>query len=123
MLIQRGKFQIEPSGKRVTYHDPCELGRGCGVYEEPRHVVAAAATLLPTQEERAKSLCCGFNLGNTSIDSNQQTPIRDAALRNLLEPNPDLIATACPMCKKALTHANNVTVEDIAEIVAKQLKK
>ena len=123
MLIQRGKIKIEPSGKRVTYHDPCELGRGCGVYEEPRHVVAAAATLLPTQEERAKSLCCGFNLGNTSIDSNQQTPIRDAALRNLLDPNPDLIATACPMCKKALTHANRVAVEDIAEIVAKQIKK
>ena len=121
MLLKNGKIKVKRSDMRVTYHDPCELGRGCGVYDEPRHVVAATATLLPTQEEREKSLCCGFNLGNTSIDSEQQALIRDAALRNLLEPNPDMIATACPMCKKAMTRANNTPVSDIAEIIAKQL--
>ena len=108
---------------RVTYHDPCELGRGCGVYDEPRRVVAAVATLLPTQEERGKSLCCGYNLGNTTIDSEQQKHIRDAALRNLLEPNPDMIATACPMCKKAMSRGNNTHVSDIAEIIANQIIK
>ena len=121
MLLKNGKIKVKRSDMRVTYHDPCELGRGCGVYDEPRHVVAATATLLPTQEEREKSLCCGFNLGNTSIDSEQQVLIRDAALRNLLEPNPDMIATACPMCKKAMTRANNTPVSDIAEIIANQL--
>lgn len=121
MLLKNGKIKVKRSDMRVTYHDPCELGRGCGVYDEPRHVVAATATLLPTQEEREKSLCCGFNLGNTSIDSEQQVLIRDAALRNLLGPNPDMIATACPMCKKAMTRANNTPVSDIAEIIANQL--
>ena len=123
MLLQSGKIKVQQSRLRVAYHDPCELGRGCGVYDEPRHVVASAATLLPTREEREKSLCCGFNLGNISIDGERQVLIRDAALRNLLEPNPDSIATACPMCKKAMTRANNGPVNDIAELVAKQLAK
>lgn len=121
MLLKTGKIKVEHSDMRVTYHDPCELGRGCGVYDEPRRVVAAAATLIPTHEEREKSLCCGYNLGNISIDGCQQQLIRDAALRNLMEPNPDMIATACPMCKKAMTRGNNAQVNDIAEIIAKQL--
>ena len=118
MLINEGRIKVKNGGQRVTYHDPCELGRGCGVYDEPRHVVASAANLVATEEEREKSLCCGYNLGNIHIDSEQQKLIRDAALRNLLAPNPDMIATACPMCKKAMTRGSDIPVSDIAEIVA-----
>ena len=121
MLLKSGRIAVNHGTEQVTYHDPCELGRGCGVYDEPRRVVAAVATLLPTHEEREKSLCCGFNLGNISIESEQQAKIRDAALRNLTEPNPDRVVTACPMCKKALGRGNNIPVSDIAEIIAKQL--
>ena len=121
MLIKTGRIKVAKSDMRVTYHDPCELGRGCGVYDEPRRVLSAATTLLPTREEREKSLCCGYNLGNTHIETSQQQLIRDAALRNLTEPQPDRICTACPMCKKALNRANDLPVSDIAEIIAKQL--
>ena len=106
----------------MTYHDPCELGRGCGIYDQPRQLIAAAAHLVPTRNEREQSLCCGFNLGNTVTTLQQQTLIRDAALDNLLEPRPDLIATACPMCKKAFTRAYSFPVKDVAEIVASQIK-
>lgn len=121
MLIKTGRIKVAKSDMRVTYHDPCELGRGCGVYDEPRRVLSAATTLLPTREEREKSLCCGYNLGNTHIETSQQQLIRDAVLRNLTEPQPDRICTACPMCKKALNRANDLLVSDIAEIIAKQL--
>ena len=121
MLIKTGRIKVAKSDMRVTYHDPCELGRGCGVYDEPRRVLSATTTLLPTREEREKSLCCGYNLGNTHIETSQQQLIRDAALRNLTEPQPDRICTACPMCKKALNRANDLPVSDIAEIIAKQL--
>ena len=121
MLIKTGRIKVAKSDMRVTYHDPCELGRGCGVYDEPRRVLSATATLLPTREEREKSLCCGYNLGNTHIETSQQQLIRDAALRNLTEPQPDRICTACPMCKKVLNRANDFPVSDIAEIIAKQL--
>ena len=78
MLIKTGRIKVAKSDMRVTYHDPCELGRGCGVYDEPRRVLSATTILLPTREEREKSLCCGYNLGNTHIETSQQQLIRSA---------------------------------------------
>lgn len=118
MLIREGHLKVRHDNLKVTYHDPCELGRGCGIYDEPRNVLRAVTTLLRTDNEREKSLCCGFNLGNPTLDLEQQTKIRDAARDNLMAPHPDLIATACPMCKKAFLRAEDIPVKDIAEIVA-----
>ena len=118
MLIESGQLTVRRDDRRVTYHDPCELGRGCGIYEQPRNILRATTTLLSTKEEREHSLCCGFNLGNPLLDIEQQTAIRNAARDNLLQPHPDAIATACPMCKKAFLRSENIPVKDIAEIVA-----
>ena len=123
MLIKSGRLKLRKDDRRVTYHDPCALGRGCGIYDEPRDILRATTTLLKTAEEREKSLCCGFNLGNPLLDLDQQTLIRNAARDNLMAPHPDTIATACPMCKKAFAHADNVPVKDIAEIVAENIVK
>ncbi|MCQ2260249.1 MAG: (Fe-S)-binding protein [Bacteroidales bacterium] len=121
MLIRSGAIKVRKGGLRVAYHDPCELGRGCGVYDAPREVLTAVADLRPTAHEREHSLCCGFNLGNTVIDTQRQTLVRDAARENLLAVCPDTIATACPMCKKAFTHAADLQVRDIAEVVAENI--
>ncbi|MCQ2285079.1 MAG: (Fe-S)-binding protein [Bacteroidales bacterium] len=121
MLIKSGKLKVKKGDLKVTYHDPCELGRGCGIYKEPRKVLKAVATLLKTKNEKENSLCCGMNLGNTVLSLDQQTTIRNTALDNLMQPQPDVIATACPMCKKAFMHGTQTEVKDIAEIVAEQL--
>lgn len=122
MLIQSGKLQVNQGTERVTYHDPCELGRGCGIYQSPRSVLKKVSTLLKTSKEKEHSICCGYNLGDLSISAKEQEKIRDAALRNLTDSQPDIIATACPMCKKAFKHGNNINVKDIAEIVAEHIK-
>lgn len=118
MLIKSGKLKVRRDDRKVTYHDPCELGRGCGIYDQPRNILKATTTLLKTKEEREHSLCCGYNLGDLAIERQQQGAIRDAALDNLLAPGPDVIATACPMCKKAFTRGQDFPVKDVAEIVA-----
>ena len=123
MLIKKGMLKVQKSDLKVTYHDPCELGRGCGIYKEPRNVLKAVSTLLKTENEKENSLCCGLNLGNTVITLEQQSTIRNTALDNLTKPNPDVIATACPMCKKAFQHGTNANVKDIAEIVAENIEK
>ena len=120
-LMKSGRLKVRKTDQRVTYHDPCELGRGCGIYDEPRAVLSATTTLLKTQEEREHSLCCGHNLGNLHLSGEEHTAVRDASMENLLAPNPDLIATACPMCKKAFTRAQTFPVKDIAEIVAENI--
>lgn len=122
-LIQQGRLRPEcEETLRVAYHDPCELGRGCGIYDAPREVLGSVATLCATASEREKSLCCGFNLGNTVATTDQQGLIRDAAYRNLAEVRPDVIATACPMCKKAFMHGpQGLPVKDVAELVCDAL--
>ena len=122
MLIKKGKLKVKKGDLKVTYHDPCELGRGCGIYKEPRNVLKAVSTLLKTKNEKENSLCCGLNLGNTVISLEQQSTIRNSALDNLMAPHPDVIATACPMCKKAFKHGTDANVKDIAEIVAENIE-
>ena len=121
MLIDQGRLKPQRGTERIVYHDPCELGRGCGIYNPPRAVIASAATLLKTPQEREKSLCCGHNPGDTLLSFEQQARIREASAANLLSVKPDLIATACPMCKKALSNGSERRVKDIAEIIAEHL--
>jgi Fe-S oxidoreductase len=119
--IKEGKINITKQDLKVVYHDPCELGRGCGVYKAPRNVLKKAVKLVSLKNEKEKSFCCGFNLGDTVLEKEEQKRIRDAALQNLLKKNPDLIATACPMCKKAFMYGTDFQVKDVAEIVGEGL--
>lgn len=122
MLIKSGRIKVRKDDLRTVYHDPCELGRGCGIYKEPRQVLKATTTLVKAKQEGEDSLCCGITLGDSLIDIDQQKKIRDAAVTNLMYKKPDMIATACPMCKKAFVHSTTLPVKDIAEIVCENLK-
>lgn len=121
MMIKKGKLKLNKSDVKVAYHDPCELGRGCGIYNEPREVLDAVAQQVPVEKQGKDSICCGYNLGNTVLTLEQQMKVRDSARHNLTQNNPDLIATACPLCKKAFQHASSDKVQDIAEIVAENI--
>ncbi|MEG1910004.1 MAG: (Fe-S)-binding protein, partial [Bacteroidales bacterium] len=120
-LLDSGKIQVNKSASKVSYHDPCELGRACGEYEASRKVLAHCASLIEAPKNKKDSLCCGYNLGDAVLDLSDQMKVRDAALKNLLTFNPDSIVTACPMCKKAFMHGNKQKVQDLAEIVAENL--
>lgn len=122
MLIKSGRLPVSKSETTYTYHDPCELGRGSKIYKQPRNVLNAIGELKKISQEKENGLCCGMNLGNTVLTLQQQTKLRDAALEVLSEPNPDVVVTACPMCKKAFKHGTDANVKDIAEVVAENLK-
>ncbi len=122
MLIKSGRLPVSKSETTYTYHDPCELGRGSRIYKQPRNVLNAIGELKKISQEKENGLCCGMNLGNTVLTLQQQTKLRDAALEVLSEPNPDVVVTACPMCKKAFKHGTDANVKDIAEVVAENLK-
>ena len=123
MMLRKGKLSLNKSDIKVAYHDPCELGRGCGIYDEPREVLDAVSTLVAVGKEKKDSICCGYNLGNTVLTLEQQMKVRDSARNNLTANNPDVIATACPLCKKAFQHSSLDKVKDVAEIVASQIRK
>ncbi|MDD2634404.1 MAG: (Fe-S)-binding protein [Bacteroidales bacterium] len=118
ILINNDKLKLNNSGKSIVYHDPCELGRGCNVYDAPRTVLEKIGKLQSAELEKENSLCCGGSLSNSVIDLATQTKIRDHGLEVLTASNPDILATACPLCKKSFVHGNKAIVQDIAEIVA-----
>jgi len=121
MLIDEGSLKLNFLRKKVVYHSPCELGRGSGVYDEPKGVLKYVARLEKTDFEDGNSLCCGGSLANMKISYQKKNKIAGDAAAELTKGNPDILATACPLCKKTFSSVTDTPVADIAEIVAEAL--
>lgn len=116
-LIAEGRLHVESSDVRYAYHDPCELGRGCGIYEQPRRVVVAAGQLVEGAKSGKESICCGGSLGSLSLGFEQRKLMTENALNNLTADNPDAIVTACPLCKTTFGRYADRPVVDIVEVI------
>ncbi len=107
---------------RMSYHDPCDLGRGSGIYDSPRNVLRKTGTLVSTAHEREDSLCCGGSLANLAITPAQRALVTDSAFQVLAAGQPDYIVTSCPLCKKTFSAGKReIPVADIAEIARMML--
>jgi len=120
-LIEEGSLKLSFLRKRVTYHTPCDLGRGSGVYDEPKVVLNHVTRLQKSDFEDENSLCCGGSLANLKISYRQKKMIARDVAAELTKNNPDILATSCPLCKKTLAAATETKVADIAEIVAEAI--
>ncbi|MCX6326880.1 MAG: (Fe-S)-binding protein [Bacteroidia bacterium] len=120
-LIDEGSVKLNFLRKNVVYHSPCDLGRGSGVYNEPREVLKHVSRLEKSKFEDENSLCCGGSLGNMKISYQKKNKIARDAAAELTKGNPDILATACPLCKKTFSSATETRVADISEIVAEAL--
>ena len=116
-LRRAGVLKLHKSDLCYAYHDPCELGRGCGVYEEPRGLVGAAAYIVEAEKTRGESICCGGSLGSLTLTFQQREAMTRRALENLAAGGPDAIATACPLCLATFSRYSSIPVRDIAEVV------
>ena len=117
-LIRSGKLTVtQDQAARLVYHDPCELGRGCGVYDEPREVVSAAGTLVEARRNRAESVCCGGSLGSITLSYEKREGITRSSLENLKTESPTAIVTACPLCLSTYDKYSDIPVKDIATLV------
>lgn len=121
MLIEEGSLRPGFMNKTVVYHDPCELGRGSGIYDEPRKVLGYIADLQPAEEEGEKALCCGGSLANFSLSAEKRQLITENAIKTLTKNSPSTVVTACPLCKKTFSKVSDTKVADIAEMVAMAL--
>lgn len=122
-LVDEGKLKLTAGDERIVYHDPCELGRGCGVYKEPREVLAQVGTLVKAAKEGDESICCGGSLGSLTLDSRDRAKITESSVGNLLVNNPQTIVTACPLCLKTFSESvpETVKVQDFAETISRHL--
>lgn len=127
-LMRRKKLYIKTwdlSLKNIVYHDPCYLGRYNDIYEKPRELIdiKICANLKETKESRENSFCCGGGGGRSFMEEKEGKKISDMRLEQLLQSEPDIIATACPFCHTMLSdslkkkNSENIKVMDIAEIL------
>jgi len=129
-LLEEGKLVLEGGqfkGKKITYHDPCYLGRANQVYEAPRSLIQKLdAELVEMKNCKAKGLCCGA--GGAQMFKEPEKGKQDINIRRTeeaIETNPDIIAAACPFCNTMLTDgvknkekSEQIQVKDIAELIA-----
>ena len=120
-LIKDGKLKVDKTSVNYVYHDPCELGRAFGVYDEPREVIENVGNLLKAKSEKELSICCGGSLGSFNLTQKERDEITSNSVADLMFNNPDEIVTACPLCLKTFARKSPVKVQDIAEIVSKSI--
>ena len=121
-LLEAGRIRVAAGDGRFAYHDPCELGRGSGIYDEPRAVIEALGTLAEAAHAREDALCCGASVANTAISDGDQVRIARSVGAELDATGADTIVTACPLCKKALVRGTATPVRDLSEVVAEGLR-
>ena len=129
-LLDGGRISMEGGqfkGKRITFHDPCYLGRANGVYEAPRELIRKLdAELVEMKNCKKKGLCCGA--GGAQMFKEPEKGDKDINIERTeqaLETKPEIIAAGCPFCNTMMTDGvknkekeTAVAVMDIAELIA-----
>jgi Fe-S oxidoreductase len=129
-LLEEGRISLEGGkfkGKRITFHDPCYLGRANGVYEVPRALIKKLdAELVEMKNCKKKGLCCGA--GGAQMFKEPEKGEKDINIERTeqaLETKPEIIATGCPFCNTMMTDGikskekeSSIAVLDIAELIA-----
>jgi len=129
-LLEEGRIRVEGGefkGKKITFHDPCYLGRANGEYEAPRDVLSKLdAELVEMKRCKANGLCCGA--GGAQMFKEAESGDKEVNIERTEEAlsiKPNIIAVGCPFCNTMMTdgvkHAekeNEVQVLDIAEMIA-----
>lgn len=129
-LIDGGKVKVQGGdfkGKKITFHDPCYLGRANDVYEAPRSVIQKLDIMLSEMKRsRANGLCCGA--GGAQMFKEPEPGNKDINIERTEEAltlDPNVIAVGCPFCMTMMTDGvknfnkeSEVQVRDIAELIA-----
>lgn len=131
-LLQSGKLKVKaPLAKRVTYHDPCHLGRLNGVYDAPREVLRLiGCELVEMPRNRDNSFCCGAGGGRIWIPDQlgTQKPSENRMKEAVRETGAEIFVTSCPKdltmfedARKTSGHEKDIVVKDLAELVAEAI--
>jgi heterodisulfide reductase subunit D len=128
-LVRHGKFPLSKLPLTVTYHDPCDLGRGAHVFEEPREVIRSipGVTLVELPQNREKCMCCGGGGNLEMVDPDLAAKIAKAKIDEVLATGAQAVVTSCQQCVRTLTShvkRNKIQLEvlDIVQLVRRALE-
>ena len=130
-LLSDGRLKIKGGsykGKRITYHDPCYLGRANNEYEAPRELIEKLEVeLIEMKRCKSNGLCCGAGGAQMFKDAEKgNKEVNIERTEDVKETNAEVVATGCPFCNTMLTDGaktieeeRKVSVMDISELIAK----
>ena len=126
-LIDEGRLELTKEyEKKVTYHDPCYLGRHNDIYDEPREIlkIIPGLELIEMADSRKDSLCCGGGGGRIWMDTPMEERFSDLRLKQANEVGAQVLVTSCPYCitnfeesRLNLEYDDVLEIKDITEIV------
>ena len=128
-LIKKGQIPLQELPLTVTYHDPCDLGRGSRVFEEPREIIQAipGVQLVELPKNRENCQCCGGGGNLEMVDAELSAKISKRKIQEVLDTGAQAVVTSCQQCVRTMTthvRRNKVDLEvlDITQLVQKALK-
>jgi Fe-S oxidoreductase len=126
-LIKEGRLKfIKELHKRVTFHDPCYLGRHNDIYDEPRQVLESipGLELVEMVDSRENSLCCGGGGGRIWMETKKGERFSDLRIEQAVEAGASVLAVSCPYCMLnfedsllTLDKGDSIEIKDIAQLV------
>jgi heterodisulfide reductase subunit D len=123
-LVQEGKIKLNGLQQKVTYHDPCDLGRTSGIYDAPRRVIGAIPGIefVEMADNREMSLCCGGGGDAEMADAELTAAVARRRIQQAQETGAQVVVSACQQCVRTLTESarkNKIRMKamDISELV------
>lgn len=103
-MTSEGRLRLKPVNMRVTYHDPCDLGRNSGVYEEPRAVIKAipGVELVELANNRNLSVCCGGGGNVEMVDPELSQAIAQMKLQEIAATGAEAVVSSCQQCLRTI---------------------
>jgi heterodisulfide reductase subunit D len=123
-MIQEGQISLKEIKAKVTYHDPCDLGRNSGVFEEPRQVLQAipGLQLVEMANNRQLSTCCGGGGNVEMVNPELSGKVAQMKLQAISDTGADMVVSSCQQCLRTIaTRARrqkmDLVVKDLTELV------
>jgi len=131
-LLQGGKIPLSKDAERVkvTYHDPCHLGRHTKMYEWPREVLRRLpeVELVEMERSREQARCCGAGGGLKTLDQSLALKIAGKRIEDAEQKGVSVLVTSCPFCEQTLSEAargrgGRMAVKDITDIIVERMAR
>lgn len=128
-LAKEGKFKLNPVNQKVTYHDPCDLGRNSGIYEEPRNLIKMIPGIefIELENNRNLSTCCGGGGNVEAVNVQLSENIAKIRAHEIMDSGADVVASSCQQCVRTIAGAlkkekSKIKAMDISELLLESIE-
>ena len=128
-LVREGKFKLNPINKKITYHDPCDLGRSSGIYEEPRELIKLIPRVefIELQFIKENAKCCGGGGNVEAVSAQLSENIAKIRAQEIIDSGADIVVSACQQCVRTIAGAlkkekSKIKAMDISELLFESIE-